>query len=310
MMMKTNGERQRLENVYWMARYAERALLTLNVAQNYLGYGLEASEENWSSCWERIKKGLRISRCPADFSGKIACCFFFLVFDPDNSLSAFSSLFSARENAKLLRDWLPLALWEELNSAYFLISSTTASSSNLPSSLYPFLRNILERLLLIRQWEDYLLEEDCLWAWLKIGESLEKVGNSAAFFFAYHPADNKDPLPFEEWEAFLSSLFLLDLIKKKIPLHELSFEKIASYMFELSLYSYSFPSQLNKILHYMELLSGQWAMETAQAKTNELLTKVLERAKEGFEAESTKKLFLDIQIECNQIHQYLLSALA
>ncbi|WP_134389412.1 alpha-E domain-containing protein [Methylacidiphilum sp. Yel] len=44
---------------------------------------------------------------------------FFLLFDCENPLSALSSLFSARENAKILRDILPVALWEQLNEAIF-----------------------------------------------------------------------------------------------------------------------------------------------------------------------------------------------
>ncbi|GEM_PF-4297988 len=49
----------RLENIYWMTRYMERALFSLNIGKSYLGYGLEASQEKWNYCWQRIKKGMR-----------------------------------------------------------------------------------------------------------------------------------------------------------------------------------------------------------------------------------------------------------
>ncbi|TFE66989.1 alpha-E domain-containing protein [Methylacidiphilum caldifontis] len=298
---------QRIENIYWTARYIERALVSLNVCQSYLGYGLEASAEKWSCCWERIKKGLRIfNRGP--IQGELSSTLFFVLFDPDNPLSSLCSLFSARENAKILRDWLPLPLWEYLNSAYFLLSSTTASSC-FQLSCYPLIKEVIEKILIMRQLQDYLFEEEPFLLWLKIGEYIEKVGNYAAFFFAYHPEENKDDPPYEEWEAFLNSFFIRDLLKKKIGMNELSYEKTALYILSSSLYPYSILSLLDKVLHCLGVLSQQWDIELPQIQTKELFSKVLEQAKNGITAERSKKIFLDIQIECNTIHQSLLSSL-
>jgi hypothetical protein len=47
----------------------------------------------------------------------------------------------------------------------------------------------IEKILLFAQLECYLFEEDELWAWLRIGEYIEKIGNLAALLFAYDPRE-------------------------------------------------------------------------------------------------------------------------
>ncbi|KIE58709.1 hypothetical protein A946_04580 [Methylacidiphilum kamchatkense Kam1] len=298
----------RVENIYWMARYMERALFSLNIGKSYLGYGLEASQEKWGYCWQRIKKGMRIFSASDPTHSSLPMSLFFLLFDCENPLSALSSLFSARENAKILRDILPVALWEQLNEAYFLLSSTTVTSSLQPSH-YPLITTTIEKMLLFDQLESYLFEEDELWAWLKVGEYIEKIGNFAAFLFAYDPTENKDNPSFEEWEAFLNSLFLLDLFRKKVGLASLSFDQIASFILIANRYPYSILSQLEKLIGCFGIVSQVWTIDIAQSTAKELLDNVVDSCQKEVSSENKKKLFLEIQIACNSIHQHLLSAI-
>ncbi|CAI9085151.1 hypothetical protein A7K73_09805 [Candidatus Methylacidiphilum fumarolicum] len=298
----------RVENIYWMARYMERALFSLNIGKSYLGYGLEASQEKWNYCWQRIKKGMRIFSTPEPTNSSLPVSLFFLLFDSENPLSAMSSLFSARENSKILRDILPVALWEQLNEAYFLLSSTTVTSSLQPSH-YPLITSTIEKMLLFGQLEYYLFEEDELWAWLRAGEYIEKIGNFAALLFAYDPTENKDNPSFEEWEAFLNSLFLLDLFRKKVGLASLSFDKITSFILLANKYPYSILSQLEKLMGCLGIISQEWIVDMAQSTTKELLGKIVDSYRKEVSSENRKKLFLEIQIACNSIHQHLLSAI-
>jgi uncharacterized alpha-E superfamily protein len=45
----------------------------------------------------------------------------FLIFDPSNSSSVFSSISSARENARMIRDQISTEMWEALNKLYLFI---------------------------------------------------------------------------------------------------------------------------------------------------------------------------------------------
>jgi len=50
----------------------------------------------------------------------------FLVFQPENANSIFSSVCSARENARMVRDQITVEFWEELNRLYWFVRTTTA----------------------------------------------------------------------------------------------------------------------------------------------------------------------------------------
>src|SRR5262249_36696635 len=45
----------------------------------------------------------------------------FLVFQPDNPNSIFSSICQARENARMVRDQITVEFWEELNRLYLFV---------------------------------------------------------------------------------------------------------------------------------------------------------------------------------------------
>jgi uncharacterized alpha-E superfamily protein len=50
----------------------------------------------------------------------------FLVFQPENPNSIFSSICQARENARMVRDQISLELWEELNRLYWFVRTPSA----------------------------------------------------------------------------------------------------------------------------------------------------------------------------------------
>jgi len=56
------------------------------------------------------------------------------------------------------------------------------------------------------------------------------------------------------------------------------------------------------------IISQKWILEMAQSTTKELLGKIVDSCQKELSSEDKKKLFLEIQIACNSIHQHLLSA--
>ena len=118
-------------SLYWMARYIERAENIARIVDVNLQLLLDIrhlDEKGIADYW------LPIVQATGDEEG-----FFklhphatghavteFLVFQTDNPNSIVSSIFQARENARMVRDQITLELWEELNRLYWFVRTPTA----------------------------------------------------------------------------------------------------------------------------------------------------------------------------------------
>ncbi len=86
-------------------------------------------------------------------------------------------------------------------------------------------------------------------------------------------------------------------------------DQIASFILIANKYPYSILSQLEKLMDCFGIISQKWILEMAQSTTKELLGKIVDSCQKELSSEDKKKkLFLEIQIACNSIHQHLLSA--
>ena len=126
------------ENIYWLARYLERAENTarlINVNANLLldlprEYGLgwlplidiTGSRELFDKRERRVEERDIVQ---------------FLIADLENPGSILASISSARENARTLRDILPNEAWEHLNEFFmeFTAELPTALGNGAPASL-------------------------------------------------------------------------------------------------------------------------------------------------------------------------------
>ena len=119
------------DSLYWMSRYIERAeniarLLDVNLQ---LLLDFEAMDDDkLKEHWEPIIRAAgeeelfyelydqADSRSVTDF----------LTFNRDNTSSVISCMFSARENARMIRDQISTEMWQSLNDAYLFLKSNNA----------------------------------------------------------------------------------------------------------------------------------------------------------------------------------------
>src|SRR5882762_2524740 len=118
-------------SLYWMARYIERAENIARIVDVNLQLLLDIrnlDEKRLVAYWLPIVQATgdeeAFFKLHPHASGHAVTEF--LVFQMDNPNSIVQSIFSARENARMVRDQITLELWEELNRLYWFVKTPTA----------------------------------------------------------------------------------------------------------------------------------------------------------------------------------------
>jgi uncharacterized alpha-E superfamily protein len=200
------------ENVYWLARYLERAenmARLVNVNANLL---LDLPPE-YRPGWLALID-ITGSREVFDAREKRAeerDIVHFLIADPDNSGSILSSVSSARENARTLRDVLPNEVWEHMNELSMEIKE------KLPAALskrtrFNFLQHIIRGMQTLAGELEGTMSRNDAFTFLMLGRNLERADMTSRIIDVRSaqplPADAPGFQPFEtiQWLNLLKSL--------------------------------------------------------------------------------------------------------
>ncbi|MEP6663184.1 MAG: alpha-E domain-containing protein [Verrucomicrobiota bacterium] len=117
--------------LYWMSRYIERAENTARIVDVNLQLLLDfrdLDDERIAHHWMPIVQSAGEEDSFLKFYPKAtgAAVTEFLVFQESNPNSIVSSIFQARENARMVRDQITMEYWEELNRVYLFVRSPEA----------------------------------------------------------------------------------------------------------------------------------------------------------------------------------------
>jgi uncharacterized alpha-E superfamily protein len=201
-----------VENVYWLARYLERAentarLISVNahllldlprgIAPGWLPLvDITGSRARFDERYRRAAERDVVQ---------------FLVTDRDNPGSIVSSLNLARENARALRDVLPAESWEELNRFFLRLSE------ELPAGLSRAARfDFLKRSVLVSQtltgMLDGTMSRNDAHTFMMLGRNLERADMTSRIIDVRSaqllPSDTAELRPFDtiQWMSVLRSL--------------------------------------------------------------------------------------------------------
>ncbi len=108
------------DNLYWLARYMERAETTARLLEVGARISLLPTEQGYRNEWDSL---LRSTGTADAFAAKYGQPVqrnieSFLFFDRDNSSSVASCITSARENGRIVRTALTTQVWDALNTAF------------------------------------------------------------------------------------------------------------------------------------------------------------------------------------------------
>lgn len=200
------------ENVYWLARYLERAenmARLVNVNASLLLDLPPKYRPGWSALID-----ITGSRERFDARGKRAeerDVVHFLVADLDNPGSIFSSVSAARENARTLRDVLPNEVLEHMNELFMEIKEKLPSALS-KRSRFHFLQGIIRGMQALTGEFDGAMSRNDAFTLLMLGRNLERADMTSRIIDVRSaqplPADAPGFQPFEtiQWLNLLKSL--------------------------------------------------------------------------------------------------------
>lgn len=172
---------RRADQIYWMARYTERAENTARILDvTYRMSLIPQAREAQLSAWQ---SAVRIAGDPdlyAETYGEIsrAHAVRHLALDADHSSSIFSSISAARENARALRATIPTEMWESLNTTWLEIQEIGEDSLTARGH-QSFFDWVKERMILFRGVAEGTMVRNEGYAFAELGWNLERADNTA-----------------------------------------------------------------------------------------------------------------------------------
>ncbi len=163
------------KNIYWMARYLERAENTARLV-NVNTLLLLDLPKGVSFGWESL---LLITGSNSLFSethneANERNVVKFLVGDVRNQSAILSSLAQARENMRTTRDIVPSEAWEQLNNLYLLVGNKVNSSLG-KRNRYDFLKQVVLGCQQITGIATGTMSRDSAYNFLRMGSFLERA---------------------------------------------------------------------------------------------------------------------------------------
>ncbi len=131
------------ENIYWMARYIERAENTARIimVNTHLLLDMPKGEQlGWKPIIQILDCQQPFLECYDDFTGRNVLKY--LISDPDSQNSILFALQMARENARTIRDIIPREAWEHINDLY-QIAKRNAISGYSKKGRYDYLKQVI-----------------------------------------------------------------------------------------------------------------------------------------------------------------------
>ena len=200
------------ESCFWLNRYVERVEVLARMLGVNVAFQLDVDIER-AECWRPLVVVTgqeadflkRVEEADADDSERVQE---YLTWSEDNPSSLRSSLWSARENARTIRETISLEMWETLNDLWVWLGEREAKRlyDRDRTAFYLRLRN--QCLLFHGVAQATMLHEDPF-EFMRLGTAIERVGQTARILDVKHhsvgPTQEVEETPAEiaQWLAIL-----------------------------------------------------------------------------------------------------------
>jgi len=164
------------ENLYWMARYLERAENTARFINSTTQVLLDLPR-GASFGWDVLLKAAGLDALYDEHHGQPneADIMRFLILDERNPSSIVASIHSARENTRTFREVLPMEIWERINGLYLYIRDHAARAASGRGPRWEVLNGVIERRQSIIGLLTGSMSHDLAYQFLKLGRNVERA---------------------------------------------------------------------------------------------------------------------------------------
>jgi uncharacterized alpha-E superfamily protein len=205
-------------DLYWMSRHMERAentarMLDVAYRMSLLPYRVMAPGEKWAEPWALplITTGIATSYYQRYTELSPENVLHFMVLDASNPSSIYSSLQTARENARAQRGAVTIEMWESLNETWLQMRAKTFAdiTERSISEFFDWVKNSSH---LFRGITFGTMIRDEGYHFIRLGTFLERADNTARILdVKYHTLlpsvqDVGGAVDYYQWSALLRSL--------------------------------------------------------------------------------------------------------
>lgn len=202
------------DNLYWMARYMERAenmarILDVSYRMSLLPVGSDAQRTLWQPAL--IIAGAEEPFAAKDLPVTPRSVMEHLALDRDFPSSIYSSIATARENARAMRVQITTEMWESMNATWLEVRDMTYGKIEAmgPRTFFDWVK---ERSHLFRGVTYGTMQRDEAFRFVRLGTFLERADSTARLLdVKYHvllpnPEDVGGALDYYQWGALLRSV--------------------------------------------------------------------------------------------------------
>jgi uncharacterized alpha-E superfamily protein len=200
------------ENIYWMARYLERAEDTAKLVEVNAQLLLDLPREE-SPGWGPLIDILGMQEA---FGKRFATpaeddVIAFITGDPDNTGAIVHCIKAARENARGTRDIVPRAVWEDINDLFHYAQKMPGQATG-RYGLFGLLDGVVTRCQKVKGLISGTMTRDAAYDMLVLGRRIERADMTTRIVDVrtanLMQLDHEIPRPFEEllWTNILKSL--------------------------------------------------------------------------------------------------------
>jgi len=241
------------ENIFWMARYIERAeniARLINVNTNLLLDLPRSANVGWMPIIEILGSDQLFNEqydAPDERS-----VLRFIISDQKNSGSIVSSLNYARENARTIRDIIPRETWERLNDL-FLFAKGNAQSGIARRHRYDYLSGLIMRAQTITGQLAGTMLHDVGYDFLRMGRNLERADMTTRIIdvrsgdLLEHEHEALTPYESIQWMSVLKSLTAYQMYRRSVQVRV-----SRSYVLTFILKDRNFPRAVSHALGEVE----------------------------------------------------------
>ncbi len=163
------------ENLYWMARYIERAENTARLVGVNANLLLDLPK-GIAPGWEPL---IAITGSEAQYRGRYADAsernvLRFLIADLENPGSILFSLRAARENCRTIRDIVPREAWEQLNELY-LYAREEINAGLTKKGRHAYLKQVIQSVQMLTGLMVGTMNHDAGYQFMRVGRNLERA---------------------------------------------------------------------------------------------------------------------------------------
>ncbi len=221
-------------SIYWMNRYIERAE---NIARfvDVVRHLVLDLPDQVSNQWESLVEATGDSEAFKKRHGEAteASVIQFLTFDRENPNSICSCLWSARENARSVREVISSEMWEQVNRSYLMVKSPQACDrvDDEPSEFFSHFKKACHLFVGIT---DATMTHGEGWHFGRVGRLIERADKTSRMidvkYFVLLPRIDYVGSPYDslQWAALLKSLSAFEMYRKQF--HHISPKHVAEFL--------------------------------------------------------------------------------